>query len=322
MQSPGAHIEVVVRRVTDETRSIKTFELVPVRDEPLPSYAAGAHIDVSLGERLVRSYSLIGPLGDPGVYRIAVGLDPKSRGGSSHLHQTVVPGARLTISAPRNHFALAEQAPSSLLIAGGIGITPLWCMVQRLNQIGSPWQLHYASRSREAAAFVEPLTEAARTGCGEVNFWFDDERGGQPMDVARIVTAARADAHLYCCGPAPMMDVFRKAATSESSDRIHLEYFRPAESVEPRGAFEVELARSGRVVPVKAGSSILDALIMQGIDAPYSCYEGLCGTCETRVLDGVPDHRDSLLTESAKASNKTIIICCSGSRSPRLVLDL
>ncbi len=314
-------IDVVVRRVVDEAQAIKSYELAPAADRPLPAFEAGAHVDVALGDGLVRSYSLIGPLGDPGLYRIAVALDAHSRGGSSHLHQSVAPGTRLRISAPRNHFALVEDAANSTLIAGGIGITPIWCMVQRLNQLKRPWQVHYACRTRAAAAFVPALTDAARAGQGHVSFWFDDEQG-QPMDIAGIVRTASTDTHLYCCGPASMMGAFRDAAAAESSDRIHLEYFRPVENVAPRGAFEVVLAQSGRVVQVPAGSSILDALIMSGIDAPYSCYEGLCGTCETRVLEGIPDHRDSLLTEAAKASHKTIIICCSGSRSQRLVLDL
>jgi len=322
MRTSTATIDVEVRRVHVESRTIKSFDLERVDGAPFPAYEAGAHVDVEMAEHLVRSYSLIGPIGQDRVCRIAVALDPNSRGGSRYMHDSVQPGSRLRISPPRNHFALATEAPHSILIAGGIGITPLWAMIQTLNQLGSSWALFYAARSRPLAAFVSELEEAARAGKGTVEFWFDDEHEGRPIDVRPIVQDAPPDAHLYCCGPAPMMSLFREAAPSENSDQIHLEYFRPVESVAPTGSFEVELARSKCVVPVPAGSSILDALIMRGIDAPYSCYEGLCGTCETRVLEGIPDHRDQLLTEKAKASNQTVIICCSRSLSPRLVLDL
>jgi vanillate O-demethylase ferredoxin subunit len=322
MQANTAPLAVVVDRIDDAARSVKTFDLVRADGGLLPAWTAGAHIDVTLENRMIRSYSLIGPFDDLRRYRIAVALDASSRGGSSHLHHRTVAGSALQISAPRNHFALDEGTPFSTLIAGGIGITPLWAMVQRLNAIGQRWRLHYAGRSRASAAFVEELEAAAAFGFGEVDLWFDDEQGGRTMNIAAILREAPPEGHLYCCGPAPMLAAFRECAGSEASDRIHLEYFRPVEAVKPDAAFVVELARSGRCISVPAGSSILDALMMNGVDAPYSCYEGLCGTCETRVLEGIPDHRDHLLTDRAKAENKSVIICCSGSLSPRLVLDL
>jgi vanillate O-demethylase ferredoxin subunit len=318
---PGL-IDVVVDRLCDEAPGIRCFDLVAADRRALPRYTPGAHIDVVLDDRLVRSYSLIGPLDDDARYRIAVNLDAKSRGGSSHLHGAVSVGSMLRISAPRNHFPLVEDAPMSILVAGGIGITPLWCMAQRLAALGARWELHYACRTRRAAAFVDAIQALCHRSNGSVHLWFDDENEGRPLDIGAIVRGASAEAHLYCCGPAAMLGAFRDAAASESSDRVHLEYFRPAEVAKPTGGFTVELARSGVSVEVPGGCSILDALIMRGIDAPYSCYEGLCGTCETRVLEGIPDHRDQLLSEKAKAENKTIIICCSGSKSKKLVLDL
>jgi len=317
-------IDVVVEHVRDEAPGIKSFDLVAADGAPLPPYGPGAHIDLHLTDRLIRSYSLIDPSPEVGGarYRIAVNLDLRSRGGSSYLHHSVVAGTALRISAPRNHFPLIEAAPLSILIAGGIGITPLWCMAQRLSALSRPWVLHYACRTRTAAAFVHDIERLCQTGPGQLNLWADDEHDGRPLDMATVVRAAPADAHLYCCGPGPMLGAFRDAAAGESSDRVHLEYFRPAESAKPSGGFTVELARSGLSVEVAEGCSILDALMMRGIDAPYSCCEGLCGTCETRVLEGIPDHRDDLLSDKAKAENKSVIICVSGSLSKRLVLDL
>lgn len=325
MQSESSTlIEVIVDRVCDEALGIKSFDLVAADGQALPAYGPGAHIDLALADRLVRSYSLIGPLetGAPTRYRIAVNLDPRSRGGSSYLHSSIGKGSTLRISAPRNHFPLVEDAPLSILIAGGIGITPLWCMVQRLSALGQPWSLHYACRTRRAAAFVDELERLSAQGAGEFHLWVDDEHEGKPLDIAALVRVAPEEAHLYCCGPGPMLGAFRNAAAAESSDRVHLEYFRPAESAKPSGGFTVELARTGVSVEVAEGCSILDALMMRGIDAPYSCCEGLCGTCETRVLEGIPDHRDELLSARAKAENKSVIICVSGSLSKRLVLDL
>jgi len=317
-------IEVIVDRVCDEAQGIKSFDLVASDGQALPAYGPGAHIDLNLADRLVRSYSLIGPLeaGAPARYRIAVNLDPRSRGGSSYLHSSIVQGSMLRISAPRNHFPLVEDAPLSILIAGGIGITPLYCMAQRLSALARPWVLHYACRTRSAAAFVPDIERLCEAGLGTFHLWADDEHDGRPLAIATLVRGAPETAHLYCCGPGPMLSTFRDAAAAESSDRVHLEYFRPVESAKPVGGFTVELARSGVSVEVAQGCSILDALMMRGIDAPYSCCEGLCGTCETRVIEGIPDHRDNLLSDKAKVENKSVIICVSGSRSKRLVLDL
>jgi len=317
-------IDVIVQSVRDEARGIKTYEIVAASGALLPPYEPGAHIDLHLADKLVRSYSLTRPMPSGGAksYSIAVNLDPRSRGGSVYLHQAVLVGTALRIDAPRNHFPLVEAECPSVLIAGGIGITPLWCMAQRLSAQGRPWVLHYGCRTREVAAFAQDISKLSESGHGEFYLWADDEHCGQPLDVTSVVRSAPVDAHMYCCGPGPMIGAFRNAAAAESSDRIHLEYFRPAESAKPVGGFTVELARSGISVEVSEGCSILDALMMCGIDAPYSCCEGLCGTCETRVLEGIPDHRDSLLSDKAKAANQSVIICVSGSRSKRLVLDL
>ncbi len=317
-------IDVIVQSVREEARGIKSYELVAVNGEILPPYQPGAHVDLHLDNQLVRSYSLTRPMPTGGAksYAIAVNLDTCSRGGSEHMHQAVLAGTPLRIDTPRNNFPLIDTACLSVLIAGGIGITPLWCMAQSLNELGRPWVLHYACRTRDVAAFAYDIEQLSSSVHGEFHLWADDENGGSPLDVASVVRRAPKDSHLYCCGPSSMLDTFRNATATESSERVHLEYFRPTESAKSVGGFTVELVRSGVSVEVSEGCSILDALMMSGIDAPYSCCEGLCGTCETRVLEGIPDHRDNLLSEKAKAANQSMIICVSGSRSMRLVLDL
>ena len=317
-------IDVIVQSFRDEAIGIKSYELVAANGQFLPPYEPGAHVDLHLDNQMVRSYSITRPMPNGGAksYSIAVNLDARSRGGSVYLHQAVSVGTPLRISAPRNHFPLIDEACTSVLIAGGIGITPLWCMAQSLSAIGRHWVLHYACRKRDVAAYAQNIAQLSSLGHGEFHLWADEEHGGMPLDVANVVSRAPKDAHFYCCGPSPMISSFLNAAATQSSDRVHLEYFRPAENTKPVGGFTVELARSGISVEVSAGCSILDALMMHGIDTPYSCCEGLCGTCETRVLEGIPDHRDSLLSDKAKAANQSVIICVSGSRSKRLVLDL
>jgi len=317
-------IDVIVQSVREEARGIKSYELVAANGEVLPPYQPGAHIDLHLDHQLVRSYSLTRPMPSGGAnsYAIAVNLDTRSRGGSEYMHQTVIAGTQLRVDAPRNNFPLIDTAACSVLIAGGIGITPLWCMAQSLNALGRPWALHYACRARDVAAFVHEISILASSVHGEFHLWADDENGGSPLDVASVVRRSPKDSHLYCCGPSPMLIAFLNSTAAEAPERVHMEYFRPTEIAKPVGGFTLELARSGVSIEVSEGCSILDALMMSGIDAPYSCCEGLCGTCETRVLEGIPDHRDNLLSEKAKAANQSVIICVSGSRSKRLVLDL
>jgi len=317
-------IDVIVHSVRDEAKGIKSYELVSANGALLPPYEPGAHINLHLDNSLVRSYSLTRPMPSGGAktYGIAVNLDTQSRGGSVHIYQKVLAGMSLKIEAPRNHFPLIDTTCTSVLIAGGIGITPIWCMAQSLSALGRHWVLHYACRKRDVAAYAQEIEHMSSSGHGEFHLWADDEHGGMPLDLATVVSSAPKDAHFYCCGPIPMIDAFLNATAAQSSDRVHLEYFRPPENAKPAGGFTLELARSGVTVEVSDGYSILDALMMSGIDAPYSCCEGLCGTCETRVLKGIPDHRDSLLSDKAKASNQSVIICVSGSRSKRLVLDL
>jgi len=318
----GPTLEVRVRSVTYEAECINAYELVPLAGAALPPFKAGAHVDLHLPLGATRSYSLVNPEGETRRYVIAVARDAASAGGSRYIHESVRAGDRLTISPPANNFELVEAAPRSVLIAGGIGITPIYCMVQRLAALGRPWALHYSARTRELAAFVEPLQVLAAQSGNTLVVNFDHEPGGKMLDLDAIVSAAPADAHLYCCGPTGMLEAFERAAQSLPRDRVHVEYFSAKEAPARAGGFTVVLAKTNRSVFVEEGKTILETLLEAGIDPAHSCMEGVCGTCETAVIEGVPDHRDLVLSDAEKASNKTMMICCSGAKTPTLVLDL
>jgi tetrachlorobenzoquinone reductase len=320
---PVAGLALRVRAITWEAEGVLGFELVPEHPGSLlPPVQAGAHIVLSLQPGLQRSYSLLNTPGERHRYQIAVNLDAHSRGGSRHLHQQVRPGDLLSVAAPANNFALDETAPLSVLIAGGIGVTPLLSMARRLVALGRPWQLLYAARSRHHAAFVAELQALAEASGAAARFHFDDEHGGRPLDLAAAVAALPQEAQLYCCGPLPMLGAFEAATAGWPRPQLHLEYFAAKDAPAMSGGYRVELRRSGRTLAVPAGQSLLDCLRSAGIDPPSACEQGICGTCEVRVLAGLPDHRDLVLSETEKAANDRMMICCSGAKSDTLVIDL
>jgi tetrachlorobenzoquinone reductase len=312
-------LDLRVEALSRDAERVILIELRRPDGGDLPTFTAGAHIDLYLPNRLVRSYSLVNAEAERARYLIAVALDRDSRGGSRWLHEALRVGDRLLVGPPRNDFALVEDAPHSLLIAGGIGITPLWSMIQRLVALGRSWELVYGARTRAAAAFDAPLRALQAQGAA-VTFAFDGESDGAMPDVSALVARATPDTELYCCGPRPMLDVFE--ATTQGRGRAHVEYFEPKHAPVPIGGFSVRLARTCRTVAVAPGQSILTALEIAGLSAPFSCRAGLCGSCETIVLDGEPDHRDTVLSERERAANRTIMICCSSSKTDPLVLDL
>jgi tetrachlorobenzoquinone reductase len=314
--------KVRVRRISYEAENINSYELVLPEGGDLAPFTAGSHIDLHLPNGMIRSYSLVNDQSERHRYVIAVNRDASSRGGSSFVHDTIKAGDILTISPPRNNFSLHEEAEYSVLIAGGIGITPLVSMIRRLETLARPWKLFYAARTRRAAAFLAELDAIGLDARLNLHADFDDERAGQMFDLAAIVANAPAHAHLYCCGPVPMLEAFEKATAGRPADHVHVEYFQAKEAPALDGGFEVRLARSNRTITVEPGKRILDALLDAGVSANYSCSEGICGTCETRVIEGIPDHRDQFLSPDERAANKTIMICCSGSKSGTLVLDL
>ncbi len=287
----------------------------------LPAFTPGAHIDLHLPNGLLRNYSLLNDSRDRHRYVVAVGLDAASRGGSRFIHGDLRVGQIMPISAPRNHFPLVEDAPHVVLIAGGIGITPLACMARRLAALGRPYEIHVAARNPERAAFVSDL----RALSGKVLPHFDSEHNGAPLDIAAIVAKAPAGAHFYCCGPGPMLAAFEAATAGLPDGLAHVEYFKakeqPASTVAP-GSFKLTLAKRGETIEVPADKTILEALLDHGIEADYSCQDGVCGTCEVKVVSGVPDHRDSLLSKSERESNKTMMICVSRCLGDHLTLDL
>jgi ferredoxin-NADP reductase len=309
--------DVRVKSITYEAEDVISLDLRPVGPETLPPFTAGAHIELHLRNGQPRNYSLANAQTESHRYYVTVQNDPASRGGSRFIHEQVRAGDILTISPPRNNFSLVEDAAESVLIAGGIGITPIWCMVQRLVALGRKWRMFYAVRSRGRAAFLQELL-----ALDQVHAHFDDESGGTFLDLDAIVRDAAPGSHFYCCGPLPMLAAFERATAGVPAERVHVEYFSAKEPIDASGGFEVVLARSGRTVFVPEHSTILDALLASGVEAGHSCLEGVCGTCETKVLEGIPDHRDVVLTAQERASNRTMMICCSGSKSGRLVLDL
>jgi ferredoxin-NADP reductase len=320
MNEPDKTIEVLVKSITFEADDVSSLDLRPVATPILPAFTAGSHIELQLRNGLLRNYSLANPQHERHRYCVAVQNEQAGRGGSRFIHETLRAGDTLLVSRPRNNFALVEQSECSVLLAGGIGITPIWCMVQRLVELGRPWQLFYAVRSRRRAAFLDAILalEAPRN----THLHFDDERDGTFIDLDAIVRNAAPGSHFYCCGPLPMLAAFERATAGLPPDTVHVEYFAAKEPVVGQGGFDVVLARSGRSVFVPDHSTILDALAAAGVAVEHSCLEGVCGTCETKVLEGIPDHRDMVLSAQERASNRTMMICCSGSKAGRLVLDL
>jgi ferredoxin-NADP reductase len=311
-----------VQEVVSESECVRSYLLRPAGDDRFPAAGAGAHIDLHLGNDLVRSYSLCGKPGDVDAYRIAVSLEESGRGGSKYVFESLAPGVLIDIGGPRNNFALNESAAHSILVAGGIGITPLWSMAQRLAQLGRSWTLYYAARSLKTAAFVPHLQELAELTNGRVVISVADDPQRQRFDWRQIARAAPAGTHFYCCGPAPMVAAFSQALDHLPPNQVHVEYFNGAAPATDGKGFTVELAQSSKIVQVKPGQSILDALQAIGVEVSHACKEGVCAACETRVLQGTPDHRDLVLSKKEKADNKSMMICCSGALSETLVLDL
>ncbi|VTU41586.1 PDR/VanB family oxidoreductase [Variovorax sp. RA8] len=321
MSSPPLQLRLIGIRYKAE--GVLEFELQDPSGAALPPHTCGAHIDLHLAGGLVRSYSLCNATADTHRYIVAVGLDAKSRGGSKYLHETVRVGSPIAVTAPRNTFPLVEDARHSLLIAGGIGVTPLWSMAQRLTELGRSWEIFYAARSRRTAAYVQELEALALRSGGKVHLHFDDVEG-RAADLAPVFARVDPRTHAYCCGPAPMIEAFRAAAQARLPDeQVHIEFFKAADPVQRTGdAFSVCLNRSGRVLPVGSEQSILDVLLDAGVDIPYSCMEGICGSCQLNVVEGIPDHRDSVLSNRQRAANDVVIACCSRSKSELLVLDV
>lgn len=316
-------LRVRVARKAREAQDICTFKLVAADGQALPSFDAGSHIDVHLPNGLTRQYSLCNDPAQADHYLIGVLRECASRGGSAALHDGVQEGDLLEISRPRNHFPLATQAQRSLLLAGGIGVTPILCMAEHLAATGQAFAMHYCTRSPERMAFRARIEGAPFAG--RVWLHFDDGPSEQRLDLEALLANPQAGTHVYVCGPKGFMDwvLARAQAHDWPVDQVHHEYFAaPVTSHDSDAPFELQLARSGRVIAVPSGVTALRALADAGVELATSCEQGVCGTCMTGVLHGVPDHRDLVLSAQEREANDRFLPCCSRAKSRRLVLDL
>lgn len=317
-------LQARVVRKTSETADICSFELHSLDGSALPTFEAGAHIDVHIPNGPVRQYSLCNPLAATAHYEIAVLRDTQSRGGSKGMH-ALTEGQIVTISTPRNHFPLAKQgAKHHVLFAGGIGITPIWAMAQSLAQEGASFELHYCTRTQDSAAFLERIKNSSFAD--RCFFYHDQDVNSNKLNVAQVLAAStNPQTHLYVCGPSGFMDWVISAGREAgwSDERLHREYFSGmAIDTSADGSFDVRIASTGAVLHIPANESVSTILQQNGIALSTSCEQGICGTCVVRVLEGVPEHRDMYLTEEEHARNDQFTPCCSRSKSSCLVLDL
>ncbi|BAO92182.1 PDR/VanB family oxidoreductase [Caballeronia cordobensis] len=309
-------VNMRVTAIRYDADDINVYEIRRPDNAALPRAEPGAHIDVHMPSGLMRQYSLVTADGDERAYLIGIKRDRSSRGGSRFMHEQLRVGQMLDIGGPRNNFPLCETAAHTVLIAGGIGITPIWCMAQRLMRLNRSFELHYACRVRGDAAFLDTLSALP-----QASLHFDAEHEGRVLDIAAIVGRAREGSHFYCCGPQPMLAGYEAATASVDPECVHAEYFAPRTAAACEGGFVVQLHRTGQQFDVPAGKTILQVLREAGVAAPYSCEEGICGACQVDVIEGTPDHRDSVLSEREQVAGGTMLICCSGAKSQRLVID-
>lgn len=316
-------LDMKVARKIQEATDICVFELVSFDGRPLPAFSAGSHIDVSIPGGLTRQYSLCNDAEDNRRYVIGVLKDAAGRGGSKAMHDAVNEGDVIRISLPKNHFPLAHEARRSLLLAGGIGVTPILCMAERLSRIGSDFEMHYSTRSVDRTAFKDHI-ERSRFA-DKVHFHFDDGPTEQRLDLDALLASPDPQRHLYVCGPKGYMDAVLGAARrlGWQDARLHYEFFAGhAGPTDDDEGFEVKLASSGRIVKVPADKSVVQALAEAGVVIQTSCEQGVCGTCVTRVLEGEIDHRDIFLTSDEQAAQDRFTPCCSRALSRLLVLDI
>lgn len=298
-------------------RDVVVLDLAPVDGVALPDWEPGAHVDLEIAPGLERQYSLVATTPD-GHWRVAVLREAEGRGGSTAVHDALATGHEVVVGGPRNHFGFDPDRPA-VFVAGGIGITPIVAMIAAAEAAGTPWELHYAGRSRDRMAFADELVAAY----GErVRLAVAD--AGERLDVAALLADPR-DAVTYCCGPRRLMDAVEHAAAHWPAGSVRVERFEAAENVDASGtAFEAELTLSGTTVTVPADRTLLEVVEDAGVFVLSSCREGTCGTCETPVLEGRIDHRDTVLSPAEQADDRTMMICVSRARGdcPRIVLEL
>ncbi|HEY9274189.1 PDR/VanB family oxidoreductase [Achromobacter sp.] len=303
---------LMVSRIVREASGVLGLHLRSPDGAMLPAFEAGAHVDVALGNGLLRQYSLCGDPAELGVYRLGIGLAAGSRGGSRYVHEQLREGDLVDIGEPRQLFGLHAQAGAHVFIAGGIGITPILSMIHACVRRGEPWRLLYCVRDRDAAAYLAELVLHGE----RVDLHVDSEQGGARCDLDAYLAARQEPGlHVYCCGPAPLMDAVAAACKRRgiSAPRVHFERFAvaPPAEAEAGAAFRIKLVRSGGCHEVPPDKSVLDVLEAAGVAWPHSCREGLCRSCEAGVLSGEVDHRDYVLSDEERAANRSMMVCVS-----------
>lgn len=315
-------ISIQVARIVRETARIKSFELVSADGGALPPFTAGAHIDLSLGNGETRSYSLLNDPAETHRYVIGVLREHQGSGGSAWMHDVLAEGMTLTASSPSNSFELDKSGDHHILIGGGIGITPILSMAHRLKTIGQDYVIHYCARTRDDAAFVDPLI----TTHGErIRLHYDDGDPARGLDVASLLQSPVAGSHVYVCGPAGLIRATRDAASAWPDTAVHFELFQGSVASLSSGvsdaAFDIVLRKSGRTLVVPATTSLLDVLRTAGVNIKSVCRTGTCGTCYVGVMSGDVDHRDSCLDDDDRADGMQVCVSRAMAGST-LVLDL
>ena len=319
-------MELRLRQITFEAEGINTYEMVDPQGRELPPFIAGSHIDVHLPGGLVRQYSLCNDPSERNRYCIGVLKDPKSTGGSRAMHENLRVGDAIKVSEPRCNFRLVEDARYHLLLAGGIGVTPMIAMIERLTSMGAEFAMHYCTRSERLTAFRDRLS--ALVSDGKVIHHYDGGDPSRGLDIATLLAEPKEGTHLYYCGPSGFMEAVKKASGHWPEGTVHFEYFKPTPSDKERFAnsgeaqveFHVQLGRDGETYLVPPGKTIVQVLRENSVEVETSCEAGTCGTCKTRYLDGEPEHYDYVLTNGER--KEWVMICCARSRTRVLVLDL
>lgn len=320
--------DVIISSRTRESDRIISLTLTAPDGGELPAFSAGAHIDVVTPGGPTRQYSLCNNPEERHRYCIAIQLETGSRGGSVALHQKALPGTHLSISNPRNLFPLETSASHSLLIAGGIGITPILSMAHCLNGTGRSFELHYCGRQLSNMAYLKDLQHSHYAS--RVHIHCDEEGSHQPLNITSLLQRTPNDTHIYVCGPSGFMDYILESAANAGwpANQLHREHFSASsgatllsEPQHPDTSFDLIVASTGRIIHVETGTTAANALIQAGIDVPLSCEQGICGSCLTTVLEGIPDHRDRFLTPDEQTANNCFTPCCSRAKTRQLTID-
>ena len=321
-ESASISVQIIQKRL--EAEDVVSLWLRRTDGSALPPITAGAHIEIETAPNVLRQYSLCGTLEDGRIYEIAVLKEPASRGGSKAVHEQLQVGQIVKISAPRNHFPRVPTEGRSLLLAGGIGVTPIMAMAEDCAAHGAAFEMHYCGRTLRKMAYVQRLTTGAAKD--HVHIHVDDGAPAQQLQLAQLLATRGAADHLYVCGPAGFIDAVLKAAANAGwpEDHVHREFFAApvSEAEGDNKPFKLVLGNMGLTFTVPADKSIAQVLEDNGVFVPTSCSEGICGTCIVGVLEGDVDHRDFLMSDAEHAANSKLTTCCSRAKSDVLVLDL